>query len=718
MPVTPGIRLRAAERTASVVEISGHLFTALHNLRVDRSTTLRDMNGERALQSLAKQTIDVRTAEMAALKSALAGLERLDWPRKATELPALLQAVRRLEELHAETARAVTLPREARPAGLAQEHFKLADNLLGTLDRLSADLTRLVGMQDAFVDQLLVLKHLAWVARNAAGDSQVMITNGMAGQKLPPDPLTVFHTNLGKAEAVWGALEDLSANLPLPARFTETLNRARTEFFGKAFSDLRLKVFTAVVNGQPTGYQPHEWTPMSVGRLAALLGVAEVSLEIAKERALSQQAAARRGLIVDGALCLLALLFAGATMLLVSRRVTQPLRTIQSAMHRLAGGDFEVVLPGLNRKDEIGDVANAVERFKVVATEKARQEADAAMARQQAEAEVQHRAAEERARAAEEQAKAFQALGVGLGRLSNGDLTFRLEDEFAEIYRQIQNDFNGAVTQLQEAMKVIAGNTHGIRSGSAEISMSVGDLSKRTEQQAASLEETAAALDEITATVRKTAEGAGHAQQIVSATKTAAVRSGEVVRNAVSAMSEIESSAKQISQIIGVIDEIAFQTNLLALNAGVEAARAGDAGKGFAVVASEVRALAQRSADAAKEIKGLISASSTQVASGVNLVGETGKALSQIIAQIAEIDSLMKDIAASATEQSSGLAQVNTAVNQMDHMTQQNAAMVEENAAAAKSLEEQSLVMNERLGYFQIERDRVERGGEPRPRAA
>jgi methyl-accepting chemotaxis protein len=255
---------------------------------------------------------------------------------------------------------------------------------------------------------------------------------------------------------------------------------------------------------------------------------------------------------------------------------------------------------------------------------------------------------------------------------------------------------------LQSTMREVSVNATAVRSGAGEITSASDDLSRRTEQQAASLEETAAALDEITATVRKTAEGAAHSREAVGVAKGDAERSGVVVRDAVAAMSEIEGSAKQIGQIIGVIDEIAFQTNLLALNAGVEAARAGDAGKGFAVVASEVRALAQRSAEAAKEIKTLISASSQQVDRGVRLVTDTGKALTAIVERVASIDGLVSEIAVSSQEQATGLGQVNTAVNQMDQVTQQNAAMVEEATAAAAQLKREALDLGQLVARFEV----------------
>nr|QQZ50576.1 hypothetical protein JKL49_03300 [Phenylobacterium glaciei] len=267
-----------------------------------------------------------------------------------------------------------------------------------------------------------------------------------------------------------------------------------------------------------------------------------------------------------------------------------------------------------------------------------REEQEAMATREQA---TRAQAEKERADTQAAQAAVVSTLADGLSRLSQGDLTHSINQAFPEEYEALRSDFNAAVDKLREAMQVIVATSSQIGSSSEEIAGASDDLSRRTEQQAASLEETAAALDEITATVKKSAEGASHARAVVQTAKTGAADGGDIVRQAVLAMGEIEKSSTQISQIIGVIDEIAFQTNLLALNAGVEAARAGEAGKGFAVVASEVRALAQRSAEAAKEIKALISASSTQVGSGVQLVGKTGQALEMLVAQVDEIDGLV-----------------------------------------------------------------------------
>jgi methyl-accepting chemotaxis protein len=308
----------------------------------------------------------------------------------------------------------------------------------------------------------------------------------------------------------------------------------------------------------------------------------------------------------------------------------------------------------------------------------------------------------ERESVARDQGLVVGGLADGLERLSGGNLLFRLSSAFPAEYEKLRTDFNAAMDTLQRTMQAIAGNTSGVRASAGSITQSSDDLSHRTEQQAASLEQTAAALDEITATVRKTADSANEARDVVGKAREDAERSGNVVNETVTAMAGIEESSRQISNIIGVIDEIAFQTNLLALNAGVEAARAGDAGRGFAVVATEVRALAQRSAVAAKEIKALISTSGTQVQSGVRLVGATGEALARIVAQVERLNMLVSDIAASAVEQATGLAQVNSAVNQMDQVTQQNAAMVEEATAAGHALKEEAHELARLVGQFQI----------------
>lgn len=393
--------------------------------------------------------------------------------------------------------------------------------------------------------------------------------------------------------------------------------------------------------------------------------------------------------------------FSAITSTVMGRAIANPIVTTVERMEGLAAGDIETPIALTIHTDCVGRMVKAMVKFRDAAIAKAKRDAADAEAVIAWRKEDGERAAREAEEARQDQL-AIHGIADGLGRLADGDLVYRIETAFAPKTEKLRADFNAAVERLQQTMLGVRTNTEGMRSGISEITSASDDLSRRTEQQAANLEQTAATLDEITATVKHTAQGATHAQEVVTSAKADADRSGEVVRQAIAAMGGIEASSRQISQIIGVIDEIAFQTNLLALNAGVEAARAGDAGRGFAVVASEVRALAQRSAEAAKEIKSLISASTTQVGLGVDLVGETGKALARIVEKVAELNSVVSDIAASAKEESTALHQVNVALNQMDQVTQQNAAMVEETTAAAHTLSHDSEELGRLIGRFKV----------------
>lgn len=297
---------------------------------------------------------------------------------------------------------------------------------------------------------------------------------------------------------------------------------------------------------------------------------------------------------------------------------------------------------------------------------------------------------------------AVDTLGNALRELADGNLAQRVETTFPVNLEKLRHDFNDSVSQLENTIRSLGSNAAVIAAGSSEIRSAADALSKRTEQQAASIEQTAAALEEITTTVADSTRRAEEAGQLVAKTRQNAERSGDVVKQAINAMGEIEKSSADIGNIIGVIDDIAFQTNLLALNAGVEAARAGDAGKGFAVVASEVRELAQRSASAAKEIKALITKSGDQVKSGVSLVGLTGEALEDIVVQVQDINRNVVAIVESAREQATGLKEINSAVNSMDQSTQQNAAMVEESNAASHTLASEADSLNALLRQFKI----------------
>ena len=412
----------------------------------------------------------------------------------------------------------------------------------------------------------------------------------------------------------------------------------------------------------------------------------------------------------------------GAVLLLVGawvvvKSVTRPIRQVKDVLTAIAAGETRMTVPCTGYQNELGEMARAVEVLRTSVEERASlrtREAD------HQRAIIAERSESERTTgaAAERQAHAICELGRALEALAAGNLSVSLGD-IGPDYAKLRRDFNAAVEALHNAIAAISETGDIVRDSASDISGATGNLAKRTEQQAAALEETAAALDEITATVATAAERAREARAMVSETKASAGRSGEIVRDAVDAMGRIEASSSRISQIIGVIDEIAFQTNLLALNAGVEAARAGEAGRGFAVVAQEVRELAQRSANAAKEIKTLISTSAHEVETGVALVRSTGDALVEIAVLVEKVNAHVETIATTAHEQSGGLKEINASINRMDQMTQQNAAMVEETTAASQTLAEQSHHLHHLLSTFQLHGETVKDDRQPiRIRAA
>ncbi len=394
-----------------------------------------------------------------------------------------------------------------------------------------------------------------------------------------------------------------------------------------------------------------------------------------------------------------ALLLIGGAWITV-KSVTRPIFKVKQVLQEIADGRTGMDVPCIQQRSEIGDMARAVLVLRDSVAER--------FTLQAREAEQQRAIAEERLRneqtlsgAAARQSAAMAELGQALERLAGGDLDISVGDLGSE-YAKLRSDFNAAVGALRAAIQAISETGLVVRDSASDISGATGNLSRRTEQQAAALEETAAALGEITASVRTASERAREARSMVEETKDSAGRSGAIVRDAIDAMGRIEDASSRINQIISVIDEIAFQTNLLALNAGVEAARAGEAGRGFAVVAQEVRELAQRSANAAKEIKTLIGNSAREVEGGVSLVRSTGDALVEIAAFVERLNAHVDTIAATAQEQSAGLQEINTSVGHMDQMTQQNAAMVEETTAASQTLAEQSLHLQRLLSAFRL----------------
>ncbi len=470
-------------------------------------------------------------------------------------------------------------------------------------------------------------------------------------------------------------------------------------------------------------FEPWEW---AVGTGAYLLNIEAAQTAVNLE--LYQTLA-----ILSFALLLLAAVIAYS--------VTRPLSRLTTRMSELSKGDTETDVPYSKDRNAFGEISRALEVFrenliereamreKDIARQAEEREREREADEKKRELEIQQREVEEKAREekqrvqdemqaereerqrietkerearTEAQNKVVVALGQGLHKLVEGDLTGKITEAFPSDYEKLRADFNLALDSLCNAVGAVTNNAETIRHEADEITSAADDLSRRTEKQAATLEETAAALDELTSSVQSAASGASEASDMSNQAKTNAEKGGAVAREAVEAMEGIKNSSSEISKITQVIEEIAFQTNLLALNAGVEAARAGDAGRGFAVVATEVRALAQRSSDAAREINQLISDSSGKVEQGFELVDETGKALNAILDSVSEIAGRINSIAASAQEQAQGIKEINSAVNDLDHVTQQNAAMFEETTAASHALKQETVSLVSTVEKFKL----------------
>jgi len=422
---------------------------------------------------------------------------------------------------------------------------------------------------------------------------------------------------------------------------------------------------------------------------------------IARNRIESANDTSHNSLIIQIALGLIAILTMAALQYIHGGSISRGIASVRESMLRIMNGDLTTNVAGKERGDEIGEMARAAEGFRLAAIEKIDLEARTETDRKRSDAERRER---ETAKLADTEAlnNAVTALGQGLTRLANGDLTASIDQPFREELERLRQDFNQTAVRLRRAMGDIALNSTSIQANSHQMRAAADDLAKRTEQQAASLEETSAALDEITATVRNATSRAEEVGNMVAHTRQNTEKSDAIVGDAMAAMERIEGASREIGTIINVIDEIAFQTNLLALNAGVEAARAGEAGKGFAVVAQEVRELAGRAAGAAKDIKALISKSGAEVKTGGELVTAAGEALRQIGEDVLRIDGHVKSIVTSAREQSVGLNEINTAISQMDQATQKNAAMVEETNAASHTLATDAENLTQLVRQFNI----------------
>lgn len=521
--------------------------------------------------------------------------------------------------------------------------------------RFGGPISRKYALQDELVAD--ILPPPAYVVEPSLEASLAMLHPEQAGRHL--QNLALLEKDYATRKAYW-------QTAPIPADQFDVLKKSQT--YADAFWNAVNQRFAPAARAGDVATMRRvyddELAPAYAKQHEAILELVKKSADFrAAEHEFDDPLVAGALVVIGGMMALVV----GAIVMarrFIDRGIVSPLHATAQAMAGMAQGNYDAQVEGRDRDDEIGIMAQAMEVFR-----------QAGIAQKQAQVE---------------QKQVVDALSGALSHLSAKDLEHRLLDAFPPEYEALRENYNHSVSSLMEAMGTVRVGASGVMRSVKEIKAAADDLASRNETQAASLEETAASLRAVSDTVQASARTAAVVRAATQDAHRQASDGGDVVAHAVQAMAAIEHSAQQISQIINVIDGIAFQTNLLALNAGVEAARAGEAGRGFAVVASEVRALAQRTADAARDIKSLIQNSSTQVSAGVDLVGRTGERLQGIVAKVSEISVLIEDIAVSSERQATNIRVVNDAVGDMDRMTQQNAAMVEQSTAATHSLAQEA----------------------------
>ena len=695
---------RSSTELSKLSQLDARLFDVLLGLRGERgaissAAKLEPADVQSSLANLeeGRRAVDPAVASAKSLADEI-GLATLD-----QSMAPLMNGYTQWLSMRPQIDATLKLAVAQRDPALAKNAQTQADQMLADLEKAASAVELVINDRNPQLTMFTQLRSLGWSMRTYGGSANSTLVGAIiAKEALSPAKMTEIAVQDGKTLFAWNLVTQIVASPAIPADITTQYKVAETTYFGGAYAERKAAALKAFAAGLPMEMAVEDWRKLAAPAQAALADIAVASLKQMTAMTAENVSSASRSIAFYGFAMALTLALSVAGILMVIFRIANPIGQLTTVMRKLAGGDLSVVIAGSGRSDEIGEMAKAVEIFKDAALHNKAMEAETEASRKTAEIEritFQERAERE---AEERLTQATSGLARGLQALASGNLACEIDEVFTAQFESLRHDFNSSVQQLRSTLESVSHSALRVRGGSSEISSASDQLAKRTEQQAASLEETAAALEEVTTNVRQTADRASEAREMVRHASTRAGSSSTVVANAIDAMNKIETASSQITSIISVIDEIAFQTNLLAPNAGVEAARAGEAGKGFAVVAQEVRELAQRSAKAAKEIKGLIGNSETAVTQGVTLVSDTGAGLKEIADLVNAIHQHMEAIATAAKEQALGLSEINTSVNHMDQVTQQNAAMVEEMNAAGAGLAEESVQLSELLNRFEM----------------
>ncbi|QPF84188.1 methyl-accepting chemotaxis protein [Bradyrhizobium genosp. L] len=599
-------RLQVAGRISVIADASANLFKAMHNLRTDRSTTTRLLGSDAAVDpEIEKYLRNIRDTEMPAMANALVVLNSFEFAQQKTLVPELDRLFKTATTLQSEFWDAMSKPKASRRPALVKDYTDTVNALLDAMEKLSGVLAADVNHKDATIDQLLAIKQIAWLLRNTAGEASLIVSTALNKGSVTPEIRTSYTKFAGGIDAAWSALELTTAGMQLPPALASAMTANKTAYFEPQYLALRDRLLNAVASGEKPELTANQWTPLTVGRLAAAVGVAEAALDAAKAHAASQHGSALESLTMQLALLAVAIGVAIGAQLLVGRRVIRPLHRMRDAMLQVASGDLAVDTGYAARGDEIGALAGALETFKQQAAEKVRIEAQ----------EREHNAgATARQRAIEGHVGEFEGLvRQTLDRL--GDASGQM--------RTTSNGLSTVSRQTNERVQVA-------EKASGEASMSV--------------EAVAAAAEELSASINDISQQAAHAAGIAS-------RAVNQARETDGTVQGLAKSAGRIGEVVGLINSIAAQTNLLALNATIEAARAGDAGRGFAVVASEVKSLASQTAKATEEI-------SEQIADIQKVAGDAIDAIKGIGSIIGEVNEVATAIAAAVQEQGAATQEI------------------------------------------------------------